>query len=200
MAAGFRSALPHLGISAEGASVQGGLRTPLPWWNAGGSTGAEQGGFRTPLPGWNAGGTVGVEQGGYLSLLGFWIGGASAGEAVEPPEPEPEPEVGGGGGRSVGAGRRRRKLKWRQDNRYHRGAGYSFFGGPYRWEYDGSREQQEALVRKALRRRGMESIYTDRLLDVALQVDGLDVGLAQALEEDEEIILIVVAAIQAGVI
>ena len=81
MAAGFKSPLPHLGLSSGSVIAQGGFRTPLPGWNAGGTTTGAQGGFRTPLPGWNAGGTSGpVTQGGFRGLLAFWAGGASAGE------------------------------------------------------------------------------------------------------------------------
>lgn len=86
MAAGFRSPLPHLGISASPVTEQGGFRTPLPGWNAGGTVTGEQGGFRTPLPGWNAGATPGVTQGGYRSMLGFWAGGMSGGIVLPPAE------------------------------------------------------------------------------------------------------------------
>ena len=86
MAAGFRSPLPQLGISAS----------PV----------AGQGGFRTPVPGWNAGGTTAAGQGGYKSLMGFWMGGAAGTTITVDTTPEKL-----GGPRDTA---RRDKL-WRED-------------------------------------------------------------------------------------
>lgn len=123
--AGFRSALPLLGLSSAPSSTQGGVRSLLAPWVGGASAPSAP-----------------ATQGGYRSLLGFWIGGASAGSAPTPPTPGGNPNGGGGYG-----------VLWQQHARYFPRVYWNEYDSETRAP-DGSGGEPEAEPRRASVRLG----------------------------------------------